>query len=383
MGVILMNKQLRIIVILLIVFFPILAHSQDYITVKAEGVGDIIGKAEGHARDIAIEEALRRAVEQAVGTMINSETIVENSMLISDSIYARAQGYIKKYLILSETSNENLYRVVLEADVSKVKIEDDLQAIGLLMSRKHKPRIMVVIPEYHIQRKVSNPASETEIIKNLLENGFKVVDQSQVAKIRYNEQIKAGIDGNSKLAAKIGLEHGAEIVIIGEAFSESAGSVVKGFITCRARVDARAIRTDTAEILVAAGKQGADLDITEVIAGKKALRKAGAALSTYFINQILNKWSSDVTSLTNVNMIITGLNFKEFIKFKHVLLNSIRGIKAVHQRSFTGGRAAVEIDLKGNTQSLSEELILTEMNDYVIDVTDFSANKLSINVTRK
>jgi len=82
-------------------------------------------------------------------------------------------------------------------------------------------------------------------------------------------------------------------------------------------------------------------------------------------------------------MIITGLNFKEFIKFKHVLLNSIRGIKAVHQRSFTGGRAAVEIDLKGNTQSLSEELILTEMNDYVIDVTDFSANKLSINVTRK
>jgi len=33
-----MNKQLRIIVILLIViFFRFLAHSQDYITVKAEG----------------------------------------------------------------------------------------------------------------------------------------------------------------------------------------------------------------------------------------------------------------------------------------------------------------------------------------------------------
>lgn len=378
-----MNKHLKVIIILSIVFFPILSHSQDFVTVNSEGVGNIIGKAESRARDIAIEDALRRAVEQAVGTFINSETIVKNSVLISDSIYAQAKGYIKEYSILNEVSDGNLYRVSLESHVSKIKMQDDLEAIGLLMSRKHKPRIMVVIPEYHIRRKVPDPAGETEIIKKLLEKGFKVVDQSQVSKIRYNDQIRAGIKGDNKLAAMIGLEYGAEIVIIGEAFSESAGRVISGFTTCRARVEARAIRTDTAEILVADGKHATDLDITEVIAGKKALQKAGSELAAYFIDQILSKWSSDVTNLTSVNMIINGLNYKEFIKFKHVLLKNIRGIKAIHQRLFANSRAVVEIDLKGNAQFLSEKLILMEINDFNIDVTDFSANRLSVNVSKK
>ncbi|GAB6160947.1 hypothetical protein JCM12298_01060 [Desulfothermus naphthae] len=379
-----MNKQLRIIIVLSLVFFPIFSYSQDFITVNSEGVGDIIiEKAESRARDVAIEDALRRAVEKAIGTFINSETIVKNSVLISDSIYTQARGYIKEYTILNEVSDGNLYRVSIESHVSKIKIQDDLEALGLLIARKHKPRIMVIIPEYHIHRTIHDPACETEIIKKLLEKGFKVVDQSQVSKIRYNEQIKAGIEGDAKLAAKIGLEYGAEIIIIGEAFSESAGRVVSGFTTCRARVEARAIRTDTAEILVADGKHATDLDIAEVIAGKKACQKAGSELATYFIDQILSKWSSDVTNLTSVNMIINGLNYEQFIKFKHVLIQNIRGIKAIHQRSFTNGRAVVEIDLKGNTQFLSQELILKKINGFNVDVTDFSANRLSINVSVK
>lgn len=375
-----MNKQLRIIIVLSIVFFPIFSYSQDFIIVNSEGVGDIIGKAESRARDVAIEDALRRAVEQAVGIFINSETIVKNSVLISDSIYAEAKGYIKEYTIFNEVFDGNLYRVSLESHVSKIKIQDDLEAIGLLMARKHKPRIMVVIPEYHIRKTIPDPSGETEIIKKLLEKGFKVVDQSQVSKIRYNEQIKAGIEGDAKLAAKIGLEYGAEIIIIGEAFSESAGRVVSGFTTCRARVEARAIRTDTAEILAADGKHATDLDIAEAIAGKKALQKAGSELATYFIDQILSKWSSDVTNLTSVNMVINGLNYKQFIKFKQILLKSIRGVKAIHQRTFINDRAVVEINIRGDAQFLSEELTLKDFNGFNVEITNFSANSLSIQV---
>lgn len=378
-----MEKWIKIIIVLSLVLFPSLSFPQDTISVKSEGVGDITNSSESRARDAAIEDALRRAVEQAVGTFISSETIVRNSDLISDSIYAHCKGYVSDYTIIKEVSDGRVYRVTLESDVCTAKIQDDLEAIGLLMARKHKPRIMVVIPEYQFHRKIPDPAGETEIIKELLEKGFEVVDQSQVSRIRYNDQTKAAIAGNAKLAAMIGLEYGAEIIIVGEAFSESVGRIVRGFTTCRARVEARAIRTDTAEILAADGKEAAALDISGDIAGKKALQKAGSELASSIIDQLLNKWSSDVTNSTNINMIINGLNYRQFIRFKNLLMKSIRGIIAIHQRSFTSDRAVVEIDMKGNTQSLSEELVSKEIGNFTVEVTDFSANRLSVHISPK
>ncbi len=96
------------------------------------------------------------------------------------------------------------------------------------------------------------------------------------------------------------------------------------FTTCRARVEARAIRIDTGEILATDGKHASGLDLAEAIAGKKALKNAASELATYLIDQISSKWSSDVTSLTSINMVITGLNYKQFVKFKQVLLSSVR-----------------------------------------------------------
>ena len=105
----------------------------------------------------------------------------QNAVLVNDSIYSHSRGYVKGYTILQEGAEGDLYRVTLESRVSVSGIQNDLEAVGLLMTRKHKPRIMVVIPEYHGNRTISEPAAKTEMIKQLLAKGFKVVDQSQTA----------------------------------------------------------------------------------------------------------------------------------------------------------------------------------------------------------
>jgi hypothetical protein len=370
-----------ILLLMLLIFVPIRSEAQDAITVKSKGVGDIFAGREARARDAAIEDALRRAVEQAVGMFLHSETIVQNGDILNDSVYSRSKGYIRKYVILKEVADSKLYNVVVEADVSTGKLRNDLSAIGLLVVRKHKPRIMVVIPEYHINRRIPDPAGETEIIRRLLEKGFKVVDQYQVTKIRYNDQVRAAIKGNTSLATKIGLEHGAEVIIIGEAFSEYVGRIYGELDSCSARIEARAIRIDTGEILAAGSKQVADLDITPALAGKKALQKAGNEIGSYLVEKLLTRWSSEVTNVTSVELLITGLNYKQFIDFKSALLEVIRGIEAIHQRSFTNNRAVVEIDMKGNAETLSEELIGRNFKKFTVKIIDFSANRLTILVS--
>ncbi|MCF8128422.1 MAG: hypothetical protein K9N10_07900 [Deltaproteobacteria bacterium] len=305
---------------------------------------------------MAIEDALRKAVGQGVGTFVSSETMVKNATLIGDSIYTHSKGYVKGYTVLSETSDGHMYRVTLECDISAGKIENDLKAVGLLITRKHKPRIMVIIPEFHVDGTVQDPVGETEIIKRLLAKGFKVVDQAQTVKIRYNDQVRAAIRGNMRLARKIGREHGAEVMIIGEASSEYVGRVMGELDSCRARVEARAIRMDTGDILAAGGKDASGLDITRALAAKKALRNASGELGDYLMDQILARWSGELANLTGIEVVIDGMNYAEFMDFKSTCLSSIRGVKAVHQRTFANNRPVVEIDMKGHAETLAEAL---------------------------
>ncbi|MBN2254917.1 MAG: flagellar assembly protein T N-terminal domain-containing protein, partial [Deltaproteobacteria bacterium] len=108
--------------------------------IEADGAGVVINNDLALARDNAINDSLRKAVEQAVGTVISSETVVQNYEVINDSIYAKSQGYIQNYQILNEKVSDGLYRVTIRATVSMGGIKDDLRALGFLMAQKNMPR---------------------------------------------------------------------------------------------------------------------------------------------------------------------------------------------------------------------------------------------------
>src|SRR5579885_936212 len=99
----------------LMVAGPALAQSQ---TVTAEGVAGIQGGDQGIARDNALRDAQRKAVEQAVGALVASETLVENFVTVRDNILSKSQGYIQKYAIVKEGAQGNLYSVTITATVA-------------------------------------------------------------------------------------------------------------------------------------------------------------------------------------------------------------------------------------------------------------------------
>ena len=98
---------------------------------------------------------------------------------------------------------------------------------------------MVIIPEQNIHHEIPDPAGETEIIRILIEQGYSVIDQKITSQIRKNKEYPALLPGNEKLAMEIGLKSGADIVLFGKVFSESSPQVVKGFQSCRARIELR------------------------------------------------------------------------------------------------------------------------------------------------
>src|SRR5512146_3379512 len=125
-------------------------RAQETKTVSAEGVAAIQGNAKDIARDAAIEDAQKRAVEQAIGILIDSQTQVENYQLISDKILSQTKGYIKRYNVSGESVDSGLLRVRINAEVALSRLTDDLSGIGILLGQMHKPRTIAMIAEQNI-----------------------------------------------------------------------------------------------------------------------------------------------------------------------------------------------------------------------------------------
>lgn len=100
----------------LIMAIPLLTTAADEITLTVSG--------EGSTQDVAVNNALRNAIEQAYGAFISSNTQILNNKLVKDEIVSLSQGVIKSYNIESSTfiKEKSIFFVAVKATVSMNKM---------------------------------------------------------------------------------------------------------------------------------------------------------------------------------------------------------------------------------------------------------------------
>ncbi len=383
------------IAFLLVAISALSAWAQESKMVTAEGVAGIQGNAKDIARDAAIEDAQKRAVEQAVGILIDSQTQVENYQLISDKILSQTKGYIKHYSIAGETEDSGLLRVRINAEVALGKLTDDLSGIGILLGQMHKPRTMIMIAEQNIGHEwyawwwghqgqtMDMGVVENTFIDVFTQKGFEFIDHDAAEKnIKVTSAYKIQ-DLTAAQAQTLGNQADAEVVIVGKAVAKLYGDIGGGMKSAQADLSVRAIRTDTGQILASATTHGAAVHITPETAGTEALKKAATTAAEQMSDKILAVYSKEVGGTRSVNIVVSGLNKTQFVKFKDVLRNQVRGIQDLHERSFADNTAKISVDTKGSAQSLSDELLLKDFGAFGVEVVSSTANSLELKVTPK
>lgn len=380
-------------------------HAQDTQTVTSDGIAPIVAGNTAIARDNAIGDALRKAVEQAVGTMVSSETVVQNFQLLSDRIYSQSQGYIQSYKILSEGPSEvTIYKVTVQAVVSIGGLKNDLAALGMLMQRKGMPRVLFMIAEQNIGRQYYTfwwsywggksefvaqqgdmSAAEQTLTEKFLEKGFNIVDHSVQTKNIKLAPAFGVVDLTDNAAKTIGSQLDAEVVVYGKAAAKLASSVMgSGILSSQANITAKAVKVDTGGVIASASASGAAVHSDEMTAGNKALEKVSAELADKLIEQIARKWGQEVSGSALVQIVVSGIgNYGDFVKFKNTVQSKVRGVQAIYQRSMTGGVATADIDIKGNAQSMADEIALIDFKDFTVNITNVSENKVELTLTPK
>lgn len=98
--------------------------SADTISVTAIGVGK--------DADAALKAALRAAVEQAVGSLVDAKTLVENDELVQDKILTLSGGFVKTHKQIGEpkTRDDGLISIRIAAEVKRGELDSHLVKAG-------------------------------------------------------------------------------------------------------------------------------------------------------------------------------------------------------------------------------------------------------------
>jgi hypothetical protein len=354
--------------------------------ITADGVAAITGNVT-IAREKAIDDALRRAVEQAVGTLISSDTMTNNFQVVHDKILAQTSGYVKKYEIVKEQRVGEEFRVTVMADVGRENLQRSLEALGLLHELKEKPKVMVIIEEkvgglFGTTAWENVGQAESTIMERLVAAGFSVVDPATVRGNIPRDKALRLLEGDPKAAAAAGLQYGAQIVITGRAFSKNAGAKLLGtqMQSIQATLQARVVRADDGRVISSRSEQGAKAHIDEMQGGALAIKEASEKLSDAVINDILGSWKKEVYGRSQqITLIISGLvSYRHLSAVKKFLEADMQGVKAVHQRNFTQGTAELQLDYAGKSGLIADELANKQFIGFRLEPTNVTPNRLDV-----
>ncbi len=113
----------------------------------ASGTSPMTKQGSADPRKFALEEALRSAVEQALGRLLPTETVVRFYPLLLKRILKQPMGYVQDYHIIHEGEAFGLYRVTVQTTLHTEGLKRDLRGLGLFLAASERPRVVVMVAE--------------------------------------------------------------------------------------------------------------------------------------------------------------------------------------------------------------------------------------------
>lgn len=375
------SRTLHRLALTLLVGLPILLSrapqvaAADWVTVKGEAA--IIGGDLAAAKEAALLNAFRAAVERGVGTIIASDTLTQNYQVVDDRIFTKARGYVSKWNILNDFPRGDVYIVEVECLVSSENIRATLIEANILQEAKDHPRIMVLLATVHEELDILPPAAANAFMDVFVQNDFEVVDSQQVEAIRGRDVVLAALQGGDAALVELADQFGCEIVIRGDAKSVYAAKTY-GLRSSTGMVSVRAIRTDTAKIIANASAESTKAHLDDRTAANQALQAAATQAAEETMQKILKRWAADVADSLRVQIQINGINFSQLSQFKRAL-GAMPGVKQVNQRNFVSGTAKLDIDFEGKTERLAELIDSSDVG-FTPEILGLSQNRIEMRV---
>lgn len=323
-------------------------------------LADVEATGEGPSKEQALVTAMRRAVEQGVGTYLKSQTTVVDSALVDDKILSHSKGYVTSYRIIKEGKTDDGFSVTISAKVDNKTIKDDIDALTILRKSVGNPRILVAYSKKGEGAKELKGKEFIEeiyngIVESLTDKQFRVVDKSSAEKFSAQVAATHEIDVDLNQAAAFGLKYNAEYTLLYSVSGEiKEGAVSKGV---KLRVKTQLIDNTRSQVVTSKMVETTTSGQTIENALEKAGRDGGKKIVNPMIEVIQKNWMDMQQNGALYTVVIDGVEDPEEIgKFtsifeKFPLVNDAKEVES------GGGKTTFEATYKGKRDQLDRDVL--------------------------
>ncbi|HYY53717.1 MAG TPA: flagellar assembly protein T N-terminal domain-containing protein, partial [Myxococcales bacterium] len=369
----------------------------DAIVQVAQGEAAVLDGDRPAARQKAIDDALRRAVEMAAGTRVSSTTETKDFQIRMDRILTHAQGFVRRYEIVKESMDGAVVQVAVRAFIGTAELDKDLEAMGLLMARKGMPRTMVLIAEQNIGMSAPRAVwmrgeralvsadlriAENTVLDALKNGGFGQLIDPEIAADKTVQVGGIATEITAAQARKLKSLTGAEVILFGQAIATARGEVAElgpGWRSCSATISGRAVNTDNGDILSTAETTQNAAQLDDLSCGKEAIKKASRAFAQDMTKKIAARFVKDVSSGNDLHVTVRKVpSFRTASDFRAALSQRVRGVRSVSQRSFSAGTQELDVTMQGSAEEFAQEVEAKKLGKFSVHVIGLTANTVDL-----
>jgi len=309
--------------------------------IESEGDCPLIDD-EMSARQCAILEAQKDAVDKAVEMFIPARVREDKKDSIGMIVLAKTSDYVKKYEVLREKKKNGSFHVDLRVAVSMKDVQNDLNAIFEPVGNR-KQRVLVLIGEA-MDGNPTDRLKATEVFQEAFSGkGFELVERAEVDLAQAMTSLQSIELGDLQSVPGMAQSMRADLLVAGSARSEfRTDQGLGGLVAYDSTVTLQAIHVRTAEVIKTIRKTARGIDVDAEKASAKARENAA--------KQISNEWIDDLagtyTKTAGFNLTVTGLQTLRQLDGIRKTAQSVAGVEAVYIRSYEGVTAVLTVETK-------------------------------------
>lgn len=221
--------------------------------------------------------------------------------------------------------------------------------------------------------------AEATLIEEFVDRGYDVVDSKTVRKGITQAQGLRTLEGDEQAAAALGLQHGAEYSIVGNAIAKLGAVGVQGtnLKTVHATVNARLIRNEDGRI-IASASAGADVArLDEIQGGTMAIEQAARALAAKLDEKFRGAAAASDADAVTVN--ISGLkSFRHLDSITGRLEEGMPGVESVELETFSEGTARLAVIYRGRAGQLAGHFARERFSDFRLEPTHVTSSRIDL-----
>jgi len=355
------------------------------------GTGPAPSREVADARDLALREALRSAVEQAVGRILPIQRIVRYYPLLGERILDRSMTYVQDYQIVHEMKGPQFYRVTVQTTLYMDRLRQDLQQLGLFLTDAERPTVVVLVAEKPGPKapwlwwwRTSPPEQQTLAFTQAIGRVFSsrgaliLSPSSLLGKLPQDQAYQEPLLGDGPASA-LGKALGARIVVVGEVSHQPAA----GGSPATATGSLRALSTDTGQLLISAAATIPVQPSPEQPSPGHGFTALAERLGTQLADAILASVVTGGKTAREVTVRVLGVrSYGDLLRIKE-FLQEAPGVTRVNQIQLQGAQGSVTVVSSGGAEEVGRALQGRDFGAFTTSTDSVGEDSVTVSIVKR